>query len=103
MVASVGPSPTTPLPVPQEPVKSIDSQNRVLHVLVRRLGASKTFGENMIFMLNRASACLCATCVTTQLKWLPRSYSRGFVHATIGAQTSILAFHNKRDIGVLLH
>ncbi|KAG7450939.1 uncharacterized protein BT62DRAFT_984253 [Guyanagaster necrorhizus] len=29
-------------------------QNRVLRVLMRRLGSSKTFGENMIFMLNRA-------------------------------------------------
>ncbi|WWC87254.1 uncharacterized protein L201_002142 [Kwoniella dendrophila CBS 6074] len=28
--------------------------NRVLVVLMRRLGSSKTFGENMIFMLNRA-------------------------------------------------
>jgi hypothetical protein len=28
--------------------------NRVLAVLMRRLGGSKTFGENMIFMLNRA-------------------------------------------------
>ena len=27
--------------------------NRVLVVLMRRLGSSKTFGENMIFMLNR--------------------------------------------------
>ncbi|PBL03917.1 hypothetical protein ARMGADRAFT_953099 [Armillaria gallica] len=29
-------------------------KNRVLRVLMRRLGSSKTFGENMIFMLNRA-------------------------------------------------
>ncbi|KAG9024023.1 hypothetical protein FRB95_012208, partial [Tulasnella sp. JGI-2019a] len=29
-------------------------QNRVLHVLLRRLDSSKTFGENLIFMLNRA-------------------------------------------------
>ncbi|KAG8898101.1 hypothetical protein FRB99_007674 [Tulasnella sp. 403] len=29
-------------------------QNRVLIVLMRRLGHSKTFGENLIFMLNRA-------------------------------------------------
>ncbi|KAF8057059.1 hypothetical protein FPV67DRAFT_1566264 [Lyophyllum atratum] len=29
-------------------------KNRVLRVLVRRLGSTKTFGENMIFMLNRA-------------------------------------------------
>lgn len=30
--------------------------NRVLRVLVRRLGLSQTFGGNMIFMLNRAGA-----------------------------------------------
>ena len=29
--------------------------NRVLMVLMKRLGSSKTFGENVIFMLNRAS------------------------------------------------
>jgi hypothetical protein len=28
--------------------------NRVLSVLMRRLGHSKTFGENIIFMLNRS-------------------------------------------------
>lgn len=32
-----------------------ESQNRVLTVLMSRLGSSKTLGENMIFMLNRAS------------------------------------------------
>ncbi|KAJ7594397.1 hypothetical protein C8J56DRAFT_821029 [Mycena floridula] len=31
-----------------------NSKNRVLLVLMRRLGSSTTFGENMIFMLNRA-------------------------------------------------
>nr|GAT58111.1 predicted protein [Mycena chlorophos] len=31
-----------------------EPRNRVLRVLMRRLGSSKTFGENMIFMLNRA-------------------------------------------------
>ena len=30
------------------------SENRVLHVLIRRHGTSQTFGENLIFMLNRA-------------------------------------------------
>ncbi|KAL0575396.1 pre-rRNA processing [Marasmius crinis-equi] len=30
------------------------ASNRVLRVLMRRLNSSKTFGENMIFMLNRA-------------------------------------------------
>lgn len=29
-------------------------ENRVLSVLMRRLGSSQTFGENLIFMLNRA-------------------------------------------------
>ncbi|KAI0298327.1 hypothetical protein B0F90DRAFT_1632724 [Multifurca ochricompacta] len=33
---------------------SSQSQNRVLHVLIRRHGTSQTFGENLIFMLNRA-------------------------------------------------
>ncbi|KAJ7230857.1 hypothetical protein B0H12DRAFT_1192857 [Mycena haematopus] len=39
---------TIPAATPSEP------KNRVLRVLIRRLGDSKTFGENMIFMLNRA-------------------------------------------------
>jgi hypothetical protein len=30
------------------------TENRVLHVLIRRHGTSQTFGENLIFMLNRA-------------------------------------------------
>ncbi|GJJ14706.1 hypothetical protein Clacol_008973 [Clathrus columnatus] len=30
------------------------SENRIIEVLVRRSGSSKTFGENIIFMLNRA-------------------------------------------------
>lgn len=34
--------------------KASEVQNRVLAVLISRLGSSKTFGENMIFMLNRA-------------------------------------------------
>lgn len=29
-------------------------ENRVISVLMRRLGSSRTFGENLIFMLNRA-------------------------------------------------
>jgi hypothetical protein len=56
MVASLGARPNTPVPPSQVPAKATESSNRVLDVLVRRLGASKTFGENMIFMLNRASA-----------------------------------------------
>ncbi|KAG2136004.1 hypothetical protein DEU56DRAFT_363556 [Suillus clintonianus] len=40
----------------QQPgAKEPELHNRVLTVLISRLGSSKTFGENMIFMLNRAS------------------------------------------------
>jgi Protein of unknown function (DUF2013) len=40
---------------PQNDVTNVtNTQNRVLHVLVRRHGTSQTFGENLIFMLNRA-------------------------------------------------
>ncbi|CDZ96664.1 Coeffector of mDia Rho GTPase, regulates actin polymerization and cell adhesion turnover [Phaffia rhodozyma] len=39
--------------VPADPTEA-KKMNRVLVVLMRRLGASKTFGENLIFMLNRA-------------------------------------------------
>ncbi|RDB24096.1 Protein dip1 [Hypsizygus marmoreus] len=35
-------------------VDATEPKNRVIRVLMRRLGSSKTFGENMIFMLNRA-------------------------------------------------
>lgn len=40
---------------PQSDLANVtNSQNRVLHVLIRRHGTSQTFGENLIFMLNRA-------------------------------------------------
>ncbi|KAJ7032502.1 hypothetical protein C8F04DRAFT_1357990 [Mycena alexandri] len=42
------PDANSPAPAPSEP------KNRVLRVLMRRWGSTKTFGENMIFMLNRA-------------------------------------------------
>lgn len=40
--------------------EDVKKANRVLMVLMRRLGNSKTFGENIIFMLNRAGE-LCLT------------------------------------------
>lgn len=44
---------------PQNDLTNVtNSQNRVLHVLIRRHGTSQTFGENLIFMLNRAGECL---------------------------------------------
>ncbi|KAL7413658.1 hypothetical protein BDY24DRAFT_389190 [Mrakia frigida] len=50
--APAGSSTSTPV----EGAGEAKRANRVLAVLLRRLGASKTFGENMIFMLNRAEA-----------------------------------------------
>nr|XP_019008840.1 uncharacterized protein I206_06524 [Kwoniella pini CBS 10737]OCF47621.1 hypothetical protein I206_06524 [Kwoniella pini CBS 10737] len=47
--------------------------NRVLVVLMRRLGSSKTFGENMIFMLNRAENTpddLCAQLLILKILYL---------------------------------
>ena len=32
-----------------------EPKNRIIRVMVRRLGTCRTFGENMVFMLNRAS------------------------------------------------
>lgn len=49
MVASL------PSDSPHGDIHSAETKNRVLRVLMRRLGFSKTFGENMIFILNRAS------------------------------------------------
>ncbi|KAJ6498179.1 hypothetical protein C8R47DRAFT_1113177 [Mycena vitilis] len=50
MVASLSNEPDSPASAPA----TSEQKNRVLRVLMRRLGSSKTFGENMIFMLNRA-------------------------------------------------
>lgn len=53
MVASLASDAEAHVPKPNGTEVS-DSKNRILRVLMRRLGSSKTFGENMIFMLNRA-------------------------------------------------
>ncbi|KAF9653640.1 hypothetical protein BDM02DRAFT_3182648 [Thelephora ganbajun] len=47
-----------PTNIPNKDKDSADDkpryENRVVYVLMRRLGSSRTFGENLIFMLNRA-------------------------------------------------
>lgn len=53
MVASLTSDAEAHVPKPNG-TEASDSKNRILRVLMRRLGSSKTFGENMIFMLNRA-------------------------------------------------
>jgi hypothetical protein len=55
MVASLNnPNSEVPLLESQSIAPPPASKNRVLDVLMHRLGSAKTFGENMIFMLNRA-------------------------------------------------
>ncbi|KAE9393229.1 hypothetical protein BT96DRAFT_829535 [Gymnopus androsaceus JB14] len=54
MVASLGDEPGAPPAPNSNSHRSTESKNRVLRVLMRRLGSTQTFGENMIFMLNRA-------------------------------------------------
>jgi len=51
------------------------SDNRVLHVLIRRHGTSQTFGENLIFMLNRAGRRLLSTCSLRSFQWVTRAKS----------------------------
>lgn len=47
-----------PVNVPAKDKDGVDDkpqyENRVISVLMHRLGSSRTFGENLIFMLNRA-------------------------------------------------
>lgn len=53
MVAALAPE-VGALGLAPNAAEASEYKNRVLRVLMRRLGSSKTFGENMIFMLNRA-------------------------------------------------
>lgn len=46
-------------------INATHSENRVLHVLIRRHGTSQTFGENLIFMLNRAGMHFFLVCCLT--------------------------------------
>ena len=53
MVTGLGDEPqTSPEKKNKEPP---EPKNRIIRVMMRRLGTCRTFGENMIFMLNRAS------------------------------------------------
>lgn len=71
MVASLHPE--TPRADAKSPrdvrdVQAADSRNRVLRILMSRLGSSMTFGENLIFMLNRAGMYFtpCSTMIFAQ-------------------------------------
>lgn len=53
MVASLGPD-AAALESQENSTDIPEPKNRVLRVLMRRMGSCMTFGSNMIFMLNRA-------------------------------------------------
>jgi hypothetical protein len=100
MVAAL---PDGPANVPNAKANDIsESKNRVLRVLMRRLGSSKTFGENMIFMLNRARMWSDAA-LRYLNSFVCRTNARGFMHATPGAQDSLRPFYDQRHLGILLH
>ncbi|KAG9226907.1 hypothetical protein CCMSSC00406_0003420 [Pleurotus cornucopiae] len=54
MVASLSAQSSELVDPNADPAQPSTIKNRVLRVLMRRLNSTKTFGENMIFMLNRA-------------------------------------------------
>lgn len=70
-----------------------DSCNRVLAVLKSRLGSSKTFGENMIFMLNRACTFPLAPVWQTCLIDSISTFSRRSFHAAPRVEITLSTFH----------
>src|ERR1700722_15246597 len=88
---------------PSHPSKTVESKNRVLHVLTRRLGSSKTFGENMIFMLNRAGPLYSLIPYAHTLTLFVRPNCGRFMHAVAGTQNFVPFIHHQRHVRVFLH
>lgn len=81
-----------------------EQKNRILRVLMRRLNLSKTLGENMIFMLNRASMLYFRNQMgrhNTRLFF--RTYSRRSLHAAFDLEDPVHTFHDGRHVRVFLH
>ena len=55
MVAGLGEEESQANPEKKKSEEAPEPKNRIIRVMMRRLGSCKTFGENMVFMLNRAS------------------------------------------------
>lgn len=70
------------------------SQNRVMNILMSRLGESKTFAENLIFMLNRASEYKDSLRRTKGLTYPLSPVRRRFVHATARPEAPVQPLHN---------
>lgn len=81
-----------------------ESKNRILRILMRRLNLSKTFGENMIFMLNRASmlSFVINSIVITHGS-LFRTYPRRSLHAAFDLKDPVHTFHDGGHVRIFLH
>ena len=55
MVAGLGDEESKANPEKKKAEQAPEPNNRIIRVMMRRLGSCRTFGENMVFMLNRAS------------------------------------------------
>jgi hypothetical protein len=55
MVAGLGEEGSQTNPEKKKAEEAPEPKNRIIRVMLRRLGTCRTFGENMVFMLNRAS------------------------------------------------
>jgi SPIN90/Ldb17, leucine-rich domain len=78
------------------------TDNRVIQILMRRLGSSKTFGENLIFMLNRAGACGPIRLVVC-LTFARRSLCGRPVHAAPRIEDPLSPLYYRRNTGIFLH
>ena len=55
MVAGLGEEESQANPEKKKTEEAPELKNRIIRVMMRRLGSCRTFGENMVFMLNRTS------------------------------------------------
>ena len=83
--------------------KRPEEQNRVLRILMSRMDTTPTFGENMIFMLNRAGMFFVPfvkfTCCSTNSR---RPDSRRPSHATPCPEDTVSSVHDEGDVSVFL-
>ena len=102
MVASIAAGPTH-ASAHSSKHRSPEDSNRILRVLMRRLNFSKTFGENMIFMLNRAGS-LCKSHFWDPPELLiGRTIARRPLHAALDIENIIFIIYDEGNLGVFLY
>lgn len=81
-----------------EDAKRPEDDNRVLRILMSRLGSSMAFGENMIFMLNRASKFPFIRPSGTAEQEIFRPNAGRSCHATPCPQDLVSLVHDEGDL-----